>query len=78
MTEILKTVDSWFLTLAVVLLTGYFLWSLQKMFEDLKATIKELKDTIKELFDHRNEHETRITALETRCEVKTQNGVCRG
>lgn len=76
MTEFLKTVDSWFLVLTVVLLSGYFLWSIKRLFDDLKATIKELKDTIKELFDHRNDHETRLTALETRCEMM-HKGVCK-
>lgn len=67
MTEFLKSVDSWFLILLVVLLGGYFLYSIKAMFAGLQDTLKELKDLIKELFEDRNTHESRITALETRC-----------
>jgi hypothetical protein len=73
MTEFLKTVDNWFLILVVILLGGYFLWSVNGMFSNLQATIKELKDLIKELFEDRNDHESRITALETRCDVMHGN-----
>jgi len=69
MTDFFKSVDSWFLVLCVVLLGGYFLWSIQNLFADLKASIKELKDTIEELFKDRNNHEGRITVLETRMSV---------
>lgn len=67
MTDFLKTVDSWFLILAIILLGGYFLWSVNRLFENLGSTIEDLKKLITELFNHRNEHESRITALETRC-----------
>lgn len=77
MPELLKTVDLWFLVLITVLLGGYFIWSVKRLFDDLKSAIKELKDTIKELFEHRNDHETRLTAIETRCEMQRQNGACR-
>lgn len=77
MPDFLKTVDQWFLIIAVMVLSGYFLWSIKRLFDDLKATIKELKDTIKELFDHRNDHETRITALETRCDMMHKGSVCK-
>ena len=69
MPELLKTVDQWFLVLAVMALSGYFLWSIKRLFDDLKATITELKNTIKELFDHRNDHATRLATLEARCEL---------
>lgn len=69
MTDFFSTVDSWFLILSVILLGGYFLWSVQRLFANLEATIDELKELIKELFNHRNDHENRITALETRCDV---------
>lgn len=77
MPGLLSTVDHWFLVLSAVLLGGYFVWSIKKLFDDLKTAIQELKDTIKELFDHRNDHEARITALETRCETRREQGVCR-
>jgi hypothetical protein len=67
MTDFLKGVDSWFLILAVVTLGGYFLFSIKQLFNGLQKTLDELKSLIKELFENRNTHETRITALETRC-----------
>lgn len=73
MTEFLKTVDSWFLILAVVLLGGYFLWSVQRLFGSLQASLDDLKKLIGKLFDYRNDHDTRITALETRCEIMKCN-----
>ena len=69
MEDLLKGVDSWFLVLAVLFFGGYFLWSMQNLFNDLKLSIAELKLLITSLFEHRNNHETRITALETRCDI---------
>lgn len=63
--EYLKSVDTWFLILAVFVLSGYFLWSIQRLFSDLKASIDELKSTITKLFEDRNGHEIRITKIET-------------
>jgi hypothetical protein len=68
-TELLKTVDNWFLILAVILLGGYFLWSVQRLFRSLQDSLDDLKKLIGKLFDMRNDHETRITTLETRCEI---------
>lgn len=73
MTDFLKTVDSWFLILVVIFLGGYFLWSVKGIFSDFRSTINELKELIKELFENRNDHESRITALETRCDVMHGN-----
>lgn len=70
MAGLLKTVDNWFLILVVVLLGGYFIWSVQKGLESLLKTIQELKDLIEELFNDRNSHEKRIVRLETRCVIK--------
>lgn len=69
MTAFLATVDNWFLILLVVLLGGYFLWSVQRMFNGLLESINELKQLIKGLFEDRNDHESRLTALETRCDL---------
>lgn len=77
MPQLLQSIDQWFLVIAVMVLSGYFLWSVRRMFDDLKETIRELKDTIKELFDHRNDHATRIAAIESRCEAMRDKGVCR-
>lgn len=77
MADILQSSDKWFLVMAVLLFGGYFIWSVRAMFEDLKATIRELKDTIRELFEHRNDHETRITTIETRCKERSRSGECR-
>ena len=67
--ELLKSVDTWFLILAVALLGGYYLWSIRNLFNDLKKSIDELKLWIQELFKIRNDHESRIVKLETRMSV---------
>jgi len=67
MTDIVKTIDPWFLNLLVIALAAYFLWSVKTLFKDLKDSILELKKLITELYEHRNNHETRLTAIETRC-----------
>lgn len=76
MTDILQSTDKWFLVLAFLFFGGWFVWSVRRLFEDLRETIQELKDTIKELFDHRNDHETRITAIETRCKERRRATDC--
>lgn len=67
MVDLLKSVDSWFLIFLCVLLGGYFLYSIKSLFAGLQTTLNELKSLIKELFEDRSTHESRITALETRC-----------
>jgi len=69
MPDFLGTVDRWFLVVAVVVLGGYFLWSIKNMFHDLQDSIRNLQQTIKELFEHRNDHEVRLTAIETKCDM---------
>lgn len=76
MLDLLKGVDVWFLVFVVFalcgcvsVLGGYFIWSMKGLLYDLKASIRELKETIKELFEDRNDHENRITILETRMSV---------
>lgn len=73
MTDLLKTVDNWFLIMAVVFLGGYFLWSVQRLFSSLQASIDDLKKLITDLFEHRNGHEMRITTIETRCAIMHAN-----
>lgn len=69
MIEMMKNVDTWFLILAVILLGGYFLWSMQRLLTDFRNSIEELKEFIQELFKDRNNHESRIVKLETRIAV---------
>lgn len=69
MEDMLKSVDKWFLILSVILLGSYFLWSVRSMLNDLKQSIVDLKETIDKLFDLKNDHESRIRALEVRMEV---------
>lgn len=77
MPELLKSVDQWFMILAVILLSGFSLWSVKRWTEGLTQAIQELKETLKELFEDRNDHAKRITALETRCEVIHGKESCR-
>jgi len=76
--EFLKSVDTWFLILVVVLLGGFFLWAVKYLFDGIKQSIidlgnsfkesiGELKELVKELYNHRNDHEIRIVRIETRC-----------
>ena len=67
MPEMIKTIDPWFLNMAVFVLATYFTWSVKGLFKDLKESIADLKNLIKDLYEHRNHHETRLTTLETRC-----------
>lgn len=74
MLELLKTVDTWFLILAVILLCGavtilggYFLWSVKGILSGFRDAVEELKTLIEKLFDKNNNHETRLSALEGRC-----------
>ena len=65
--EILKSVDTWFLILAVVLLGGWFVWSIRKLFGNLEKALQDLHDLIEKLFDKDADHEKRISLLEGRC-----------
>ena len=65
----MKAVDPWFLNLLVLGLGAYFLWSIKALFKDLRESILELKKLISDLYDHRNNQETRLVALETRCQL---------
>lgn len=71
MADFLKTVDVWFLIFLIVLLGGYFIFSMKNLFAGLQLTLNELKSLIKELFEDRNDHESRIVALETTCAIRT-------
>jgi len=75
MAEFLKTVDTWFLILAVVILAGALMLSakvmfnafmkhLENSFEVLNNTMKAFEETIKRLFDKHENHERRISQLE--------------
>lgn len=70
MSDMIKGIDPWFLNLAVGCLAAYFLWSVKGLFNDLKDAIKDLKELIKDLYEHRNDHERRIVALETKCTLQ--------
>lgn len=65
--EFLKTVPVWFLIVMVIMFGGFSLYSVKQMFASLQATLQELKDLIEELFNNRNNHESRLNVLETRC-----------
>ena len=70
MTDLLKSTPSWFLVFLVIILGGYFLYSMKQLFKGLSDAIQELKNMIKELFDDRNDHSERLSRLEARCEER--------
>lgn len=70
MPELLKSVDQWFLIITVMVLSGYFLYSVKRWTESLTAAINELKETIRELFEDRNSHAQEIAAIKARCEAR--------
>lgn len=70
MFEFYKSVDSWFLILALVLLGGWFVWSVRNIFEDFKLSVKELKDVVSKMDGRYDGHEIRLVALETRCDFQ--------
>ncbi len=74
--ELLKTTPTWFLIVSIVLLLAalalfgrYFLWSVNQTLQGFTAAVDELKELIKELFGKHNDHESRISALEGRCNL---------
>lgn len=67
MTDLVKTIDPWFINLLVIVLTAYFLWSIKGLFSDLRESISDLKRLVADLDLRRNDHEMRIIALETKC-----------
>ena len=60
MVDLITGLSNNILVILVLLLSGYFIWS-------VKSGIKEIKELIKELFEDRNNHESRILRLEVRC-----------
>ena len=77
-------VDTWFLVVLVAALGGFFIWAMQRILAGLEGSIGKLdasfqktagkmETLIEELFSHRNNHENRIVALETRCDM--QHGI---
>ena len=71
MIDQLSTAPVWFILFVVfimagglILLGGYFLWSMKNVFADLKQSIESLKDLIHQLYDKHSHHENRISVLE--------------
>jgi hypothetical protein len=64
MAEFLKSVDIWFLVLAIIFLGGWFVWSVKKIFGDFTAAVADLRLLIRELFEKHNDHEGRLSRLE--------------
>jgi len=76
---VIEKVDGWFLQLAVVGLSGYFLWSIRKILNDFTAQVKRLDETIGKLFDKDDDKERRLSRIEERCNVMHGvNGIYRG
>lgn len=71
MMSLLSNTPVWFILFVVfimacclVLLGGYFLWSIKNIFADLKSSIESLKDLISKLYDKHDDHESRISVIE--------------
>lgn len=60
MPDLVKNIDPNLLILLVILLGGYFIWS-------VKTGIQDIKHLIRELIEDRNSHESRLTRIESRC-----------
>jgi len=69
MTALLDRIEPWFLQLAVLVLGGYFLWSLKNVLTDFKDEVKGLRETIGKLFDRSDRFEKRLSNLEGRCDA---------
>ena len=76
MADLLSTVPGWFLVIAVILLVGvvtllggYFLWSVKGILSGFKEAVEELKELISKLFNKHDDHETRLSSLEGRCDA---------
>lgn len=68
----------WFLQLAVMVLAGYFLWSIKGVLSDFKDEVKGLRSLIGKLFDQDKNFEARLSTLEGRCEATHHPGGRRG
>ena len=79
--NVLATVDTWFLVICVCALGGFFVWAMQYILSGLKQSVDKLDGSfqkssdkmeklINDLFCHRNDHETRLSVLENRCEIQ--------
>jgi hypothetical protein len=64
MIDLLKSVDNWFLLLAIILLGGWFVWSLRNIFNELKESIRSLNETMNKLFEADKGFEHRLSHLE--------------
>jgi hypothetical protein len=82
--QFLTSVDTWFLIIAVIVLAAFSGWCLKYLFDGIKKSISDLGLTFEksaekmtrmfeELYNYKNSHETRLTALETRCDM--QHGI---
>lgn len=66
----------WFLQLSLLILAGYFLWSIKNVLSDFKDEVKGLRDLVGKLFDQDKSIEARLSTLEGRCEA-THHGAGR-
>ncbi len=65
--DFFKEADAWFMQLAIVVLAGYFLWSIKNILDDFKQEVAGLKDLIGKLFAADSKFEKRLSNLEGRC-----------
>lgn len=69
MSDLLKSVDSWFLVLVVIALGGWFVWSVKNIFDGFTRTVGDLQKLIDKLFDKHDDHESRLSELEGHCKA---------
>lgn len=65
----IEQADTWFLQIAVVVLSGYFLWSIRSVLSDFKDQVKALKETLIKIFDRQDDIDRRLSSLEGRCKA---------
>jgi predicted negative regulator of RcsB-dependent stress response len=67
MADFIKSIDVWFLVLAVMLLGGWFVWSVRNIFDGFSKAVGDLQKLIEKLFEKHADHESRLSSLEGRC-----------
>lgn len=69
MIEALKGVDAWFMVFVIACLSPLALWLLSRSINKLDQTIDRFQELIDRLFTKYDDHESRLSKLEGKCET---------